>query len=128
MCVCVCMFAVGVGVGVPTPCCVPCCAWGVGAVTTAGGTGDGDTMVRFVPCYQAVESMARGMTPRAAATDAISRILKFYPAFGGAVVVVNAAGVHSAACSTGLGASWRYTFRASGMEKHGVVEVPCQSI
>lgn len=92
-----------------------------------GGNGDGETMVRFLPCYQAVESMSKGMALQAAAADAISRFLKFYPGFGGAIVVVNAAGVHSAACSVGLGPSWRYTFRAAAMERHEVAEVPCQA-
>ena len=47
-----------------------------------GGNGDGETMVRFLPCYQAVESMSKGMALQAAAADAISRFLKFYPGFG----------------------------------------------
>jgi len=28
-----------------------------------GATGDGDVMMRFLPCYQAIESMRNGKTP-----------------------------------------------------------------
>ena len=38
-------------------------------------TGDGDIMMRFLPCYQAVESLRRGMTPREAAEDAVRRMV-----------------------------------------------------
>ena len=44
-----------------------------------GATGDGDIMMRFLPCYQAVENMRRGMSPRAAGVDALKRIVAFYP-------------------------------------------------
>eukprot|EP00039_Didymoeca_costata_P024082 m.9217 g.9217 ORF g.9217 m.9217 type:complete len:354 (+) comp4025_c0_seq1:94-1155(+) len=93
-----------------------------------GATGDGDVMVRFLPCYQAVENMARGMSPRDAAVDAIGRITRFYPTFGGAIVVVNARGEHSAACSPGLGKSWRYSYRSGSMQEHAVAEVECNSL
>lgn len=36
-----------------------------------GATGDGDVMMRFLPCYQAVESMRLGATPKQAAEDAM---------------------------------------------------------
>lgn len=39
---------------------------------------------------QAVESMRRGMRPRAAAEDAVRRILEHYPGYVGALVTVNA--------------------------------------
>jgi len=32
-------------------------------VGACGATGDGDIMMRFLPCYQAVESMRNGKTP-----------------------------------------------------------------
>ena len=37
-----------------------------------GATGDGDVMMRFLPCYQAVESMRLGATPQQAAADAMA--------------------------------------------------------
>lgn len=36
-----------------------------------GASGDGDVMMRFLPCYQAVESMRLGATPKQAAADAM---------------------------------------------------------
>ena len=39
--------------------------------------------------YQIVESMRGGMSPEAAADDAIRRIAKYYPDFEGAVIAVH---------------------------------------
>ena len=39
----------------------------VAGVGGCGATGDGDVMMRFLPCYQAVESMRLGATPAQAA-------------------------------------------------------------
>ena len=49
---------------------------GVGA---CGATGDGDLLMRFLPCYQAVESLRLGATPEWAAQDALMRVAVFYP-------------------------------------------------
>lgn len=46
---------------------------------------------------QAVESMRLGMTPTAAAEDAMSRILAVVPDFQGALVAMNATGSHGGA-------------------------------
>ncbi|KAJ4811666.1 hypothetical protein LUZ62_024232 [Rhynchospora pubera] len=66
-------------------------------VGACGATGDGDVMMRFLPCYQVVESMRQGMEPQRAASDAISRIARKFPTFVGAVVAVNRNGVHAGA-------------------------------
>ncbi|KAJ0248807.1 isoaspartyl peptidase/L-asparaginase 3 [Hirschfeldia incana] len=63
-----------------------------------GATGDGDIMMRFLPCYQVVESMRQGMKPREAAKDAVSRIARKFPDFVGAVVAVDKNGSHAGAC------------------------------
>ncbi|XP_010483828.1 PREDICTED: probable isoaspartyl peptidase/L-asparaginase 3 isoform X1 [Camelina sativa] len=63
-----------------------------------GATGDGDTMMRFLPCYQVVESMRQGMKPEEAAKDAISRITRKFTDFVGAVVAVDKNGSHAGAC------------------------------
>lgn len=55
-------------------------------------------MMRFLPCYQVVESMRLGMEPRVAAKDAISRITRKFPEFIGAIFAVNKRGVHAGAC------------------------------
>ncbi|XP_013791268.1 putative N(4)-(beta-N-acetylglucosaminyl)-L-asparaginase GA14866 [Limulus polyphemus] len=64
----------------------------------AAATGDGDIMMRFLPSYQAVENLRQGMTPLAAATDAIYRIVKKYSDFSGGIVVANIKGDYGAAC------------------------------
>ncbi|KAL6005084.1 hypothetical protein ACLOJK_005645 [Asimina triloba] len=82
-------------------------------VGACGATGDGDIMMRFLPCYQVVESMRLGMDPKRAADDAISRIARKYPDFVGAVVAVNKKGAHAGAC---YGWTFKYSVRSSGME------------
>ncbi|XP_064637165.1 N(4)-(Beta-N-acetylglucosaminyl)-L-asparaginase-like [Lineus longissimus] len=64
----------------------------------AAATGDGDTMMRFLPSYQTVENMRRGLDPEAASHAALKRILRFYPKFSGAIVAVNKTGSYGAAC------------------------------
>uniref|UniRef100_A0A5B7BDE4 beta-aspartyl-peptidase n=1 Tax=Davidia involucrata TaxID=16924 RepID=A0A5B7BDE4_DAVIN len=82
-------------------------------VGACGATGDGDIMMRFLPCYQVVESMRLGMEPKIAAKDAISRIARKYPEFVGAVFAVNKNGVHSGACH---GWTFQYSVRSPGMD------------
>ncbi|KAG0615858.1 hypothetical protein M758_5G071700 [Ceratodon purpureus] len=67
-------------------------------VGACGATGDGDVMMRFLPCYQAVESMRQGMTPAEAAKDAIDRIRRKFPTFIGAVFAIDKYGIHAGAC------------------------------
>ncbi|KAL6352593.1 hypothetical protein LRP88_13059 [Fusarium phalaenopsidis] len=47
-----------------------------GEVGGCGATGDGDVMMRFLPCYQAVENLRRGMSPTEAAEDVVLRMLR----------------------------------------------------
>ena len=68
-------------------------------VAACGATGDGDVMMRFLPCYQAVESMRRGMTPQEAADDAVRRMLSKYPEIKTGLVVVDKNGTHAGAAS-----------------------------
>ncbi|XP_074085019.1 N(4)-(beta-N-acetylglucosaminyl)-L-asparaginase [Macrotis lagotis] len=72
------------------------------ADSTAGGaaaTGDGDIMMRFLPSYQAVEYMRKGVDPTVACQKVISRIQKYYPEFFGAVICANTTGNYGAACN-----------------------------
>ncbi|CAI5479725.1 unnamed protein product [Closterium sp. Yama58-4] len=62
-----------------------------------GATGDGDVMMRFLPCFLAVELMRMGSTPASAAEAAISRIRAKFPTFVGGLVAVNRFGEHGAA-------------------------------
>ncbi|XAR66107.1 N(4)-(beta-N-acetylglucosaminyl)-L-asparaginase [Bertholletia excelsa] len=82
-------------------------------VGACGATGDGDIMMRFLPCYQVVESMRQGMEPRLAAKDAIQRITRKYPDFVGAVFAVNKNGVHAGACH---GWTFQYSVRSPEMD------------
>jgi isoaspartyl peptidase/L-asparaginase-like protein (Ntn-hydrolase superfamily) len=67
-------------------------------VGAAAATGDGDIMMRFVPSYQAVESMRQGLSPQDAANDAIRRIVRKYPKFQGALIATNTTGHFAIAC------------------------------
>lgn len=86
-----------------------------------GATGDGDIMMRFLPCYQAVESLRRGMTPTEAAEDAVRRMVRKYPDISTGIVVVNNRGDHGAAAS---GWTFTYSFRGGDMDHTETVTVP----
>ncbi|XP_075664064.1 putative isoaspartyl peptidase/L-asparaginase 3 isoform X1 [Castanea sativa] len=81
-------------------------------IGACGATGDGDIMMRFLPCYQVVESMRLGMEPKTAAKDAISRIARKFPDFVGAVFAINKNGVHAGACH---GWTFQYSVRSPEM-------------
>ncbi|XP_021905728.1 probable isoaspartyl peptidase/L-asparaginase 3 isoform X2 [Carica papaya] len=82
-------------------------------VGACGATGDGDIMMRFLPCYQVVESMRLGMEPKLAAKDAISRIARKFPDFVGAVIAIDKKGAHAGACH---GWTFQYSVRSSDMD------------
>ncbi|XP_052018255.1 N(4)-(beta-N-acetylglucosaminyl)-L-asparaginase [Apodemus sylvaticus] len=65
----------------------------------AAATGDGDTLLRFLPSYQAVEYMRGGDDPAIACRKVISRIQTYYPDFFGAVICANVTGSYGAACN-----------------------------
>ncbi|KAL7806670.1 asparaginase-like protein [Trichoderma aethiopicum] len=83
-------------------------------------TGDGDLMMRLLPCYQAVESLRRGMTPLEAARDAVRRIIARFPGARTGIVVVDLKGEHAGA---GSGWEFTYSYRGGGMERAEVVVV-----
>lgn len=86
-----------------------------------GATGDGDVMMRFLPCYQAVENLRRGMAPRQAAEDAVRRVLRKFPDVSSGIFVVNTKGEHG-----GAGSGWTFTYALRGGEMNvtQVVQVP----
>ena len=84
-----------------------------GEVGGCGATGDGDVMMRFLPCYQAVENLRRGMDPGQAAEDAVLRMVRKYPAVSSGIVVVDSRGEHGAAAS---GWTFTYSFRGGTMD------------
>ncbi|PON51048.1 Peptidase T2, asparaginase [Parasponia andersonii] len=94
-------------------------------VGACGATGDGDIMMRFLPCYQVVESMRLGMDPRLAAKDAISRIARKFPDFVGAIFAINKNGVHAGAC---YGWTFQYSVRSPEMDDVKVFTVHPDSV
>ncbi|KAI0808509.1 asparaginase [Xylaria sp. FL0064] len=92
-----------------------------GDVGGCGATGDGDVMMRFLPCYQAIENLRLGMPPKAAAEDAVKRMLKKYPAVQSGIVVVDKNGNHGGA---GSGWTFTYAYRGGTMNETAVVSVP----
>jgi N4-(beta-N-acetylglucosaminyl)-L-asparaginase len=88
-----------------------------------GATGDGDIMMRFLPCYQALESMRRGMSPQEAAEDAVRRMASKYPKVSSGLVVVDNEGQHAGAASGWTG-TFTYSFRGGDMKETEVVQVP----
>ncbi|XP_038900286.1 probable isoaspartyl peptidase/L-asparaginase 3 isoform X2 [Benincasa hispida] len=89
-------------------------------IGACGATGDGDIMMRFLPCYQVVESMRLGMKPKDAAKDAISRIARKFPDFVGAIFAVNKNGTHAGACH---GWTFQYSVRSPEMYRTEIFTV-----
>lgn len=89
-------------------------------VGACGATGDGDVHLRFLPCYQVVESLRQGMKPKAAAEDAVRRIAKRVPGYVGAVIALDRDGNHAAACH---GWTFRYAYRDADSDGVQVVTV-----
>lgn len=90
---------------------------------TAGGcaaTGDGDIMLRFLPCYNVVEQMRNGIHPKEACENALKRIVKYYPGFRGAVIAANMKGEHGAA---NCGQEFSYGVRNANTGKSILVPV-----
>ncbi|GAB6033085.1 hypothetical protein CHUAL_012698 [Chamberlinius hualienensis] len=91
----------------------------------AAGTGDGDIMMRFLPAYQAVESMRHGISPKIAAEDAVARILVYYPTVSAAVVAASITGEYGAGC-VGM-SSFTYSVRNPSLNTSTVLTTPCLS-
>lgn len=89
-------------------------------VGACGSTGDGDIHLRFLPCYLVVENMRMGLSPTAAAEDAIRRIAKRVPGYVGAVFALDMKGKHGAACH---GWNFRYSYQSARSEGVRVVEI-----
>lgn len=77
--------------------------------------------MRFLPCYQAVESLRLGLSPQAAAEDAVRRMVRKYPDVQSGIVVVNNKGEHGGA---GSGWTFTYAYRGGAMNETIVVSVP----
>ncbi|KAL4859390.1 Protein strawberry notch 1 [Chlorella vulgaris] len=92
-------------------------AYADSAVGGCGATGDGDVHLRFLPCYQVVESMRQGLSPTQAAEDAVRRIVRHVPDFVGALVAVSKDGRHGGAAH-----GWQFAYSVASGASGGVVE------
>lgn len=84
-----------------------------------GATGDGDIMMRFAPCFQAVQNLRAGHTPRQAAEDSLGRIERFFD-FQGALVVIDRQGNFGAAS---WGMPFSFSVRTAQMNETQVVNI-----
>eukprot|EP00898_Chlorokybus_atmophyticus_P008503 jgi/Chlat1/8654/Chrsp87S00663 len=87
-------------------------------VGACGATGDGDIMLRFLPCYQVVESMRLGLSPLLASQDALRRIRRRFPLFVGAVFALHRSGEHA-----GAAVGWTFGYTVVSGETGGVARV-----
>ena len=91
-----------------------------------GATGDGDPMMRLLPCLRAVENMRAGLNPTAACQASVAFIRQSYPTFQGGLICVNKNGEYGGACN-----GWHpdntftYSVRTVGMTDVQVVKVYC---
>lgn len=98
-------------------------AYAVNGIGAASATGDGDTMMRFLPSFIAIESLRNGNSPKKAAQLAIERIREYHPKFFGAIIVVNAKGEYAAACNGMESFPFSVATRLGGTR---VETVPCK--
>ena len=95
-------------------------AYGDQQVGAAVATGNGDVMMRFLPCYHAVELMRGGMSAQAAADAAIKRVEDAGYTIDGGIAVIRRDGDHGGA-KTG----WKdVPFSYSVQTAKGNVKVP----
>ncbi|KAL6774431.1 hypothetical protein ACKKBG_A24990 [Auxenochlorella protothecoides x Auxenochlorella symbiontica] len=90
-------------------------AYADSAVGACGATGDGDVHLRFLPCYQVVESMRAGAGPAAAAEEAMRRIADRVPGYVGAVLAADRCGALGAAA-----VGWNFTYAYRHARSDGV--------
>lgn len=91
----------------------------------AVATGNGDVMMRFLPCYHAVELMRQGMPPALACEAAIKRITDRGYEFGGGMAAIGMDGQHGGAHAGWDDEGFSYSVRdASGNSKVWVSNEP----
>ncbi|CAO2839096.1 unnamed protein product [Amaranthus hypochondriacus] len=90
----------------------------------AAGTSTNGATSKIPGSYQVIESMRRGMLPKHAAEDAISRIAKKFPNFIGAVFALSKNGLHAGACH---GWTFQYSVRVPSMDDVKVFTVTPQT-
>ena len=86
----------------------------------AAATGDGDTMMRFLPSFYAVTLMEQGVSPADACNLAIIRIASAYPTFQGGMVCISNNGMHA---GSAYQMSFSYSIIFGNMTEVQVVQV-----
>ncbi|MEO0689136.1 MAG: N(4)-(beta-N-acetylglucosaminyl)-L-asparaginase [Pseudomonadota bacterium] len=93
-------------------------AYGDQEVGGAVATGNGDVMMRFLPCYHVVELMRQGMPPQLACEAALKRITDRGYKFGGGIAAIGVGGQHGGAKAGWEDVPFSYSVRdASGNTK-----------
>eukprot|EP01130_Rhizamoeba_saxonica_P006538 TRINITY_DN2601_c0_g1_i1.p1 TRINITY_DN2601_c0_g1~~TRINITY_DN2601_c0_g1_i1.p1 ORF type:complete len:344 (-),score=81.70 TRINITY_DN2601_c0_g1_i1:1293-2324(-) len=100
-----------------------CGAYADNRYGACGATGDGDIMMRFLPCYSVISMLKLGKTIEEAAKLAIEDILHFYPNFVGAIVAIDKNGSIGSA-AYGWPNPFHYSFRYENMTHAETVKVP----
>jgi len=104
---------------------VPIIGSGSYADSRLGGcaaTGDGDLMMKFLPCFLVLENLRNGFSLQVAADRAILRIFEFYTNFAAALVVLSPSG-EFAGSAYGWGGIPEMTVRNSTMDKSTVYRI-----
>ncbi|MBV7267343.1 N(4)-(beta-N-acetylglucosaminyl)-L-asparaginase [Erythrobacter ani] len=100
-------------------------AYGDQEIGGAVATGNGDVMMRFLPCYHVVELMRQGMPPDLACQAALKRITDRGYRFGGGIAAIGVDGQHGGAQTGWDDAGFSYSVRdASGHSKVWVSTEP----
>ena len=89
-------------------------AYGDQEVGGAVATGNGDVMMRFLPCYHVVELMRQGMPPQLACEAALKRITDRGYKFGGGIAAIGVDGQHGGAQVGWDDAGFSYSVRDAG--------------
>jgi len=92
------------------------------SVGGCGATGQGDVLMRFLPCVLILEFMRNGQTPTEACEAALRRIIPYFPSYVGAVIALSRTGEYGAAAYN-LN-NWQYAIRTPDMSAAQVVDVP----
>jgi len=90
-----------------------------------GATGDGDIMMRFLPCFRAVMLMGQGVSPTEACQQAIDPIKKYAPDYKGAVLCINKNGEDGGAVHNWI---FKYSIRYGNMTETQVKTVTPHSM
>ncbi|XP_077992853.1 N(4)-(beta-N-acetylglucosaminyl)-L-asparaginase-like [Glandiceps talaboti] len=93
----------------------------------AVATGHGDILMRFMPSYQTVENMRRGMHPSEAAAEALSRLVHSFTYINAGVFATNKEGDFGGACflKEGRAGTYQFMYMTGSMSNVSIFEIDC---